>query len=47
MEWLALVFFAFTFALLLMGFPVAFTLAGASLIFSVFALLIGVFDVDF
>lgn len=47
MEWLALVFFAFTFALLLMGFPVAFTLAGASLIFSVFALLIGVFDIDF
>lgn len=47
MEWLALVFFAFTFALLLMGFPVAFTLAGASLIFSLFAVLIGAFDVDF
>lgn len=47
MEWLALVFFAFTFALLLMGFPVAFTLAGASLIFSLFAVLIGAFDADF
>lgn len=47
MEWLALVFFAFTFALLLMGFPVAFTLAGASLIFSLFAVLMGAFDADF
>jgi tripartite ATP-independent transporter DctM subunit len=47
MEWLAFVFFAFTFALLLMGFPVAFTLAGASLIFSLFAVLIGAFDADF
>ncbi|MBD3767249.1 MAG: TRAP transporter large permease subunit [Gammaproteobacteria bacterium] len=47
MEWLALLFFAFTFALLLMGFPVAFTLAGASLIFSLFAVLIGAFDADF
>jgi tripartite ATP-independent transporter DctM subunit len=47
MEWLALVFFAVTFALLIMGFPVAFTLAGASLLFAGFAGVLGYFDAAF
>ncbi len=47
MELLALLFFVFTFALLLMGFPVAFTLAGASLIFSLIATAFGAFDIAF
>jgi tripartite ATP-independent transporter DctM subunit len=47
MELLALFFFVFTFALLIMGFPVAFTLAGASLIFSLIAGFFGYFDEAF
>lgn len=47
MELLALLFFAFTFVLLLMGFPVAFTLAGASLIFAFLSMGLGYFDIDF
>jgi tripartite ATP-independent transporter DctM subunit len=47
MELLALLFFVFTFAILIMGFPVAFTLAGASLIFSGIAYGFGFFDVAF
>lgn len=47
MEILALFFFAFTFALLIMGFPVAFTLAGASLLFSLLAGMFGYFDESF
>jgi tripartite ATP-independent transporter DctM subunit len=47
MEVLALLFFAFTFVLLIIGFPVAFTLAGASLIFSAVAGALGYFDAAF
>lgn len=47
MEFLALLFFVFTFALLIMGFPVAFTLAGASLLFSGIASVFGFFDSAF
>ena len=47
MELLALLFFVFTFGLLITGFPVAFTLAGASLIFSLLAGAFGFFDETF
>lgn len=47
MEWLALVLFALVFIALLTGFPVAFTLAGVSLIFALVANLFGVFDMAF
>ena len=47
MEWLALVLFALVFIALLVGFPVAFTLAGVSLLFALFANLIGAFDMAF
>lgn len=47
MEWLALVLFAVIFIFLLAGFPVAFTLAGASLLFALIANLFGAFDMDF
>lgn len=47
MEWLALVLFALVFLALLTGFPVAFTLAGVSLIFALIANLFGVFDMAF
>jgi tripartite ATP-independent transporter DctM subunit len=47
MEWLALVLFALVFIALLSGFPVAFTLAGVSLLFALFANLIGAFDMAF
>jgi tripartite ATP-independent transporter DctM subunit len=47
MELLALLFFVFTFSLLITGFPVAFTLAGASLIFSLIAGAFGYFDESF
>lgn len=47
MEFLALLFFVFTFVLLLSGFPVAFVLAGASLIFAGLAALLGAFDMAF
>ena len=47
MEWLALVLFALVFIALLTGFPVAFTLAGVSLIFAVVANLFGAFDMAF
>lgn len=47
MEWLALVLFALVFIALLAGFPVAFTLAGVSLLFALFANLIGAFDMAF
>ncbi|WP_019557298.1 TRAP transporter large permease [Thiomicrorhabdus arctica] len=47
MEWLALVLFAVIFIFLLAGFPVAFTLAGASLLFALVANLFGAFDMAF
>ncbi len=47
MEWLALVLFAVIFIFLLIGFPVAFTLAGASLLFALIANLFGAFDMAF
>ncbi len=47
MELLALLFFVFTFSLLITGFPVAFTLAGASLVFSLIAGAFGYFDASF
>ena len=47
MEWLALVLFALIFVALLIGFPVAFTLAGVSLLFALFANAIGAFDMAF
>ncbi|NPA71864.1 MAG: TRAP transporter large permease subunit, partial [Gammaproteobacteria bacterium] len=47
MEWLALVLFAVIFGALLVGFPVAFTLAGTSLIFALIANLFGAFDMAF
>jgi len=47
MEWLALVLFALVFIALLTGFPVAFTLAGVSLIFALAANLFGAFDMAF
>ncbi|WP_321325156.1 TRAP transporter large permease subunit [Thiomicrorhabdus sp.] len=47
MEWLALVLFALVFIALLVGFPVAFTLAGVSLMFALVANLFGVFDMSF
>ena len=47
MEWLALILFALVFIALLVGFPVAFTLAGVSLLFALFANLIGAFDMAF
>lgn len=47
MEWLALLLFAVIFAALLIGFPVAFTLAGVSLIFALVANLFGAFDMAF
>jgi len=47
MEWLAIVLFALVFIALLSGFPVAFTLAGVSLLFALFANAIGAFDMAF
>ncbi|WP_028487418.1 TRAP transporter large permease [Thiomicrorhabdus chilensis] len=47
MEWLALLLFAVIFIALLVGFPVAFTLAGISLIFALVANLFGAFDMAF
>lgn len=47
MEWLALVLFALVFIALLSGFPVAFTLAGVSLLFALVANLFGFFDMAF
>lgn len=47
MEWLALLLFAVIFIFLLAGFPVAFTLAGASLLFAMIANLFGAFDMAF
>ncbi|MEA3405490.1 MAG: TRAP transporter large permease subunit [Pseudomonadota bacterium] len=47
MEWLALVLFAVIFIALLVGFPVAFTLAGVSLIFALIANAFGAFDMAF
>ena len=47
MEWLALVLFALVFIALLTGFPVAFTLAGVSLLFALVANLFGAFDMAF
>ncbi|MBF6057435.1 MULTISPECIES: TRAP transporter large permease [Thiomicrorhabdus] len=47
MEWLSLVLFAVIFIALLIGFPVAFTLAGVSLIFALIANAIGAFDMAF
>ncbi|MDG6774548.1 TRAP transporter large permease subunit [Thiomicrorhabdus sp. ZW0627] len=47
MEWLSLLLFAVLFIALLVGFPVAFTLAGVSLIFALIANLFGAFDMDF
>jgi tripartite ATP-independent transporter DctM subunit len=47
MEWLSLLLFALIFIALLVGFPVAFTLAGISLLFALTASLFGAFDLAF
>lgn len=47
MEWLSLVLFLLVLVALMIGFPVAFTLAGVSLLFAFGALLAGVFDMAF
>ncbi len=47
MEWLALVLFAVIFIALLIGFPVALTLAGTSLLFALIANVFGAFDMAF
>lgn len=47
MEWLALLLFAMVLIALMIGFPVAFTLAGVSLLFALGASLFGVFDMAF
>lgn len=47
MEWLALVLFALVLVALMIGFPVAFTLAGVSLLFALGATLFGIFDPAF
>lgn len=47
MEWLALLLFALVLVALMIGFPVAFTLAGVSLLFALGASLFGVFDMAF
>ena len=47
MEWLALVLFAVIFIALLIGFPVALTLAGTSLLFALIANAFGAFDMAF
>lgn len=47
MEWMALYLFAAVFAILLLGYPVAFTLAGVALIFSVIGQYTGTFDTAF
>jgi len=46
-EWLPLLMFAGTLAILLCGFPVAFSLAGSALIFGAIGLLTDTFDWDF
>ncbi|GKT11346.1 MAG: hypothetical protein ISEC1_P0310 [Thiomicrorhabdus sp.] len=47
MEWLSLLLFAVIFIALLTGFPVAFTLAGTSLLFALIANAFGAFDMAF
>jgi len=47
MEWLSLVLFLLVLVALMIGFPVAFTLAGVSLLFAFGAILVGVFDMAF
>ncbi|MDY0135981.1 MAG: TRAP transporter large permease subunit, partial [Thiomicrospira sp.] len=47
MEWLALVFFALVLMAVMSGFPVAFVLAGVSLLFALGAAAFGVFDMAF
>lgn len=47
MEWLALLLFSLVLIALMIGFPVAFTLAGVSLLFALGASLFGVFDMAF
>ena len=47
MEWLSLVLFAVIFIALLIGFPVALTLAGVSLLFALLANMLGAFDMAF
>ncbi|MDG6778648.1 TRAP transporter large permease subunit [Thiomicrorhabdus sp. zzn3] len=47
MEWLSLLLFAIIFIALLAGFPVAFTLAGVSLLFALVANAFGAFDMAF
>lgn len=47
MEWLSLLLFAIIFIALLIGFPVALTLAGVSLLFALIANMFGAFDMAF
>jgi tripartite ATP-independent transporter DctM subunit len=47
MEYLALLLFVMVFLFLMLGFPVALTLAGASLSFALIAAMLGVFDMSF
>jgi len=46
-EWLDLAMFIALCALVLLGYPISFTLAGTALIFGLLGLAMGVFDVDF
>lgn len=46
MEYLSLVMFAAAFGLLLLGYPVALTLAGTGLIFALFGILLGIIPAD-
>ena len=47
MEYMSLYLFGLVFVLLLIGYPVAFTLAGTALIFTVIGEATGTFDPDF
>ena len=47
MEWMALLLFAAIIIVLLLGFPVAFTLAGTSLIFAIIGIINGSFEQAF
>ncbi len=44
MEWLAILMFVVVCAVLMLGYPVAFSLAGTALLFSIFGIFTGTFD---
>ena len=47
MEWISLLMFFSVVLILLAGYPVAFSLAGVSLLFSFFGIFFGIFDSSF